>query len=78
LLSDSVVDMGDEVIGGAITHLVRMAMFVVDALDGCHRGFEVESPRIPHRRTCQICRLLVSFWNHGSDLISGLEEMERF
>ena len=78
MLSDEVLDMRDEVIAVAITHLDRVAVFVVDALDGCGRGFEVERPRVPHRHTCQICPLLVAFWNHGFDLISGLEAMDRF
>jgi hypothetical protein len=70
--------MGDEVIAIAITHLDTVAVFVVDALDGCGRGFEVERPSVPHRHSSEICPLLLAFWNHGFDLISGLEAIDRF
>jgi hypothetical protein len=70
--------MGDEVIAVAITHLDKVAVFVVDALDGFLRGLEVERPRVPHHHPCQICPQLLAFWNHGFDLISGLEAMDRF
>jgi hypothetical protein len=76
--SDEVLEMGDEVIAVAIPHLDKVAVFVVDALDGCGRGFEVERPSVPHRHPCQIYPLLVAFCNHGFDLISGLEAMDRF
>jgi hypothetical protein len=34
--------MGDEVIAVTITNLDTVAVFLVDALDGCGRGLEVE------------------------------------
>ena len=57
LLSDEVLEMGDEVIAIAITKLDHTAVFVVDARHGCGRGFEVERPGVAHRHTCQICPL---------------------
>ena len=77
-LSDEVLEMGDEVIAVAITHRDKVAVCVVDALYGCGRGLEVEQPRVPYRHTCQIGPTLVAFWNHGFDLISGLEATDRF
>jgi hypothetical protein len=77
-LSDEALEMGDEVIAVAITKLDKAAVFVVDALDGCGRGFEVERPSVPQRHPCQIGPLLLAFGNHRFDLISGLEAMERF
>jgi hypothetical protein len=51
-----------------ITKLNKAAVFVVDALDGCQRGFEVERSSLPQRDSSERCLLLVAFGNHGFGL----------
>ena len=71
----------------AIPHLDQVALtvlvYVLDALDGCGRGLEVERPRLPQRHPSEDTRprqvpCLLPFGASALTLICGLEEMDRF